>query len=78
MGPIPYVFGKAKERLISELHEMITVAPAVAFALDLNLLCCWSPPGRVFKRMENDHFLIFLAVCVIFPKFLRRFRSALC
>ena len=43
LGTILHLFGKVKERLILELHEMITVSYAVAVALDLNLLCDWGP-----------------------------------
>ena len=32
----------------------------------------------VLKHMENDHFLVFIAVWVLFPRFLGRFNSGLC
>ena len=33
---------------------------------------------EVFKLMKNDHFVVFLAVWGLFPKFLGRLRSGLC
>ena len=33
--------------------------------------------GGVLKLIENDHFLVFLAVGVLFPKFLGWLRSGL-
>ena len=34
--------------------------------------------GGVLKLMKSDHFLVFLAVWVVFPKFLGRLRGELC
>ena len=34
--------------------------------------------GGVLKLMKNDHFLVFLAVLVLFPEFLGRLRCGLC
>ena len=34
--------------------------------------------GGVFKVMKNEHFLVFLAICFLFPKTLGRSRGDLC
>ena len=34
LDPFPHVFGKVKELLILELHEMVKVPHAVAYQLD--------------------------------------------
>ena len=34
--------------------------------------------GGIIKVMKKDHFLVFLPVCVLFPKCLGRLRGGLC
>ena len=58
-------------------HEMIRVLHVVACPIVFILSYDQSWQRGVFKVMKNDHFLLFLAVWVLFPKFLGRLRSGL-
>ena len=60
-----------------ELH-LIRVSHAVACPKVYCLFFEWGWQGGVFIVMENGHFLVFLEVLIIFPKFLVRLRNALC
>ena len=60
-----------------ELHKIITVSHAVVFPIIFLLLCGRDWQGGVLKLMKNDHLLVYLAVWVLFPKFLGRLRSKL-
>ena len=62
---------------ILELHEMIRVPHVLACPIDFNLLCDRVQQEGVLRRTQNDHFLVFLAVFVLFPKFLGRLRNDL-
>ena len=77
LGNFPQVFRQVKEWRLLELHEVIRVHHIVAFPIVFLLFCLRSWQGRVFKFMEIDHFLMFLAVFVYFPKFLVRSRDDL-
>ena len=59
-----------KEWLILELHETIRVSHVVAGPIVFILFYDRDGQGGVFNVMKNDHLLIFLAVWVLFPKFL--------
>ena len=76
MCPFPQVFGQVKEFLIIELHEMLRVTHA--FSIGFNLLCDRVQQEGVLKHMKNGHFLVFLAVWVLFTKILGRLRSNSC
>ena len=52
---------------------MIRVPHVVAYPMNFSLLCDQGQLVGVFKLMKNDHFL---AVLVIFPKFLGTLRSS--
>ena len=52
---------------------MIRVPHVVAYPMSFSLLCDQGQQVGVFKLMKNDHFL---AVLVIFPKFLGTLRSS--
>ena len=60
-----------------ELHKIIRVSHAVVFPIIFLLLCDRDWQGGVLKLMKNDHLLVYLAVWVLFPKFLGRLRSKL-
>ena len=49
-------------------------------ACQIILILCDDPNGLegVLKLMKNDHFLVFLAVCVHSPEFLDKLSIALC
>ena len=49
----------------------------LCFQLFFLLLCDRDWQGGVLKLMKNDHLLVYLAVWVLFPKFLGRLRSKL-
>ena len=70
LDPFPQVFGQVKEKLILELHETIRVLLDVACRIAFLLFYQRSWQGEVMKVMENDHFVVFLAVFVHLPKFL--------
>ena len=58
-GPFPQVFGKVKEQLLLELHEMIRAPHAVAFPMGFNLFCNRGQQEGVLKPTKNDHFQVF-------------------
>ena len=60
-----------------KLYEMIRMSRLVACPIVFILLCDQNGPGGVFKVMKKDHFLVFLTVWVLFPKFFGRLRSSL-
>ena len=49
---------------------MVRVPHAVECLIDFNLLCDRGQQRVVLKSMTNDHFLVFLIVWFLFPKFL--------
>ena len=54
-----------------ELHKIIRVSNLVVFATVFVLFYERDWQGEVFKVIKNDHFLVFLAVWGLIPKFLR-------
>ena len=48
---------------------------AVAYSIVFILFCEQGWDGGVFKVMKKDHFVVFLAVWVVFPKFVGRLRG---
>ena len=60
-----------------ELHKIIIVSNEVAFPIVFILFYERSWWKGLFKVMKNDHSLVFLAVWILFPKFLGRLRSTL-
>ena len=78
LGPLPTVFSQLKEWLILELHEIIRVSHFVECQIVFHLFYDRDWQGGMLKLMENVYFLVFLAVWVLFHKFLARFRSGLC
>ena len=66
-GHFPQVFEQVNEWLILELHEMIKVSHLAASPVVFILFYDRDWQGGVLKLMKNDHFLVFLAVWVLFP-----------
>lgn len=64
LGSFLRIFGKAKELLILELHEVIKVLHAVACPMNFNLICDRGQQGRTLKPIKNDHLLVVLAFWV--------------
>ena len=60
-----------------ELHKLKRASHLVAFAIIFIFFHERGWQGAVFKIIKNDHFLMFLAVCVLFCKFLGRLRIEL-
>ena len=78
LGLFPQVFGQVNGWPILKLHEVIRVVDLVACPIIFILFDDPDWRESVLKHMENDHFLVFIAVWVLFPRFLGRFNSALC
>ena len=55
---------------MSELWRWLAAEPTSCFT--------WDWQGGVFKVMKNDHFLVFLAVWLLFPKLIGRLSDGLC
>ena len=55
-----------------ELLKIIRVSHAVAYQIVFLLFYERRWQGGMFIVMKNDHFLVFLAVWVLFPTFLGR------
>ena len=51
-----FLFGKVKEWLMLELHEMIKVSHILACTIVFILLCYLGQHGRVLKDKGNGHF----------------------
>ena len=75
--PFPQVFGQVKEWIMIELHQIIRLPHIVAFPIVFILFYKRDSQGGVFKVIKNDHFLVFLVVWGLIPKFLGRLRSDL-
>ena len=76
LGHFPLVFGQVKESHILEFHDTIRVPYLGACPIVFILFYAQGWQGGVFETMKNDHFLVILAVLVLFPKFLGRLRSS--
>ena len=63
------VFEQVEEWLILELNEIIRVPHVAACSVVFNLLCDLGRPAGVARLIKNAHFLIFLAVWVLFLSF---------
>ena len=61
-----------------ELRKIIRVSHVVRWTIVFILFYEQSWQGGVFKIMKTDHFLVFLAVWVLFPKVLGWLRGDLC
>ena len=61
-----------------ELHKIIRVSNVVMCPIVFVLFYRGDWQEGVFKVIKNDHFLVFLAVWVLFPKFLGRLSGDLC
>ena len=55
-----------------ELYEIIRVSHIIACSFVIILFYEWGWQGGVFIVTKNDHFLVFVAVYALFPKFLNR------
>ena len=77
-GLFPKVFEQVNEWPILKVHNIIRVLQVVACPINFNLFYGRHWQGSVFKVMKNDHFLVFLDVLFLFPKFLGRLRSNFC
>ena len=73
----PKFLGRLKEWLMLELHKIIRLTHRVACPIVFILFYERGWQGGVLKVMKNDHFLGFLAVWVLSPKFLGSWRSNL-
>ena len=69
LGPFPQVFEQVEEWLMLELHEMIRFPYVAACSVVFSLLCNIGRPVGVLRLIKNAHFLIFLAVWVLFLSF---------
>ena len=78
LGPFLQVFGQVKEWLMLKFHKIRRVSHLFAYPIVLLLFYEREGQGGVLKVMKSDHFLVFLAVLVLFPKFLGRKRSDFC
>ena len=78
LGFFPHVFGQVKEWLMLKFHKIRKVS--LVFACPVVFLWFYERGGQkgVLKVMKGNHFLVFLAVWVLFPKFFGRKRSDLC
>ena len=70
--PFPQVYEQCKEWLLLELHKMIRVWHIFAYPGVFLLLCDLGRQAGVLKLVKKAQFLVFLVVCVLFPKFLAR------
>ena len=72
-GPLYHVFGQVTYVQTAQNNSFTwrCVPNCFYFASSAELA------GRVFKTMKSDHFLVFLAIRVFFPKFLARLRTGL-
>ena len=71
------MFSKFLELLILELRGMVKVLHVFPYTMDFNLLWDRGQQGGVLNPPKNDQFQVFLAVWVLFPKFLGRLRGGL-
>ena len=77
-GTFPEVFEQVKELLMLKLHKIIRVSHAVACPIVFILFLKQSWQREVFKTVKINHFLVFLAVWVLFIKIFDRLRGGLC
>ena len=63
---MPQVFGQVKEWLTLEFHKMIRVPHVAAWSVVFSLFYGLGRPAGVLRLIKNVHFLIFLAVWVLF------------
>ena len=77
LGPFPQGFRQLEEWSILELHKTIRVSHVVLYLIVFTFFDDRNGQGGMFKVTENDHFLVFLTIWVIFPKFLGRWGSGL-
>ena len=78
MGLVPQAFEQVKEKPVLKFHEMLIVIHVVACPIIFILFDDPDWQEGVLKLMKNDHFLVFLAVWILFPKVLGRLSSFLC
>ena len=74
----PQVFRQVKEWIKLKLHEMVRLLHVVTCPIGFVWFYDRNWHRGVPKVMKNDHFLVFLAVWVLFSKFLNRSTSVLC
>ena len=72
------VFGQVNEWPISKLHEVIRALHVTACPVVFVLFDDPDWQRRALHIIKNDHFLVFLDVCVFSLKFLGSLRSGLC
>ena len=77
LSPLPQVFRQVMECIKLQLQEVIRLLHEVACSV-VFLFNDRDWQGGMLKLMKNDHFLVFLAVWIPFPKVLSRLRSGLC
>ena len=70
MGPFPQVFPQYKELPILKMHEIIRMSDVLACLIVFPLFYKRGSHGGVFKVIKNNHFLVFLAVWGLIPKYL--------
>ena len=68
LDPFLQVFEKVKKCLVLELQKIIMVLSKIVFILFYE----WARQRGVFIVMKDDYCLVFLAVWILFPKFLVR------
>ena len=77
LGNFLRVFGRVNEWLILKVQGMIRMSPFVLCPMNFKLLCDPCQQRGVLILLKKDHFLIFLAIWVIFAKFFKRLMSEL-
>ena len=68
LDPFPQVFEQVKKCLVLELQKIIIVLSKIVFILFYE----WAWQRGVFIVIKHDYFLVFLAVWILFSKFLGR------
>ena len=71
------IFEQVKEWSILELHEMIRVPHIAVCLVVFSLLCGLGKPAEVLRLIKNVHFILLLAVWLLFISSLGRLGSGL-
>ena len=76
-GPFPQVSWEVQSWIVLYLIKLVGACVIVAFPIVFIFLWDQSRQEGVLKLKKNGQFWVFLAVRVLFPNFLGRFRSGL-
>ena len=75
VGPFPQVFPQDKELPMLKMYKIIRMSDVLAWLIVFPLFYERGSHGGVFKVIKNDHFLVFLAVWGLIPKYLGWLKS---